>query len=111
MAYSTKNSVKRKTSLNIVVYERDENNTRMRISKMIGWNIWESKYKDKENSQLMEQQVQSFNKINSESDYACGGTNCPSPIDFNRSSAWPSPDVSNLTIDIICLEIIVINLL
>lgn len=63
MAYSTKNSVKRKTSLNIVVYERDENNTRMRISKMIGWNIWESKYKDKENSQLMEQQVQSSNKI------------------------------------------------
>lgn len=54
MTYSTKNSVKRKTSLNIVVYERDENNTRMRISKMIGWNIWESKYKDKKNSQLME---------------------------------------------------------
>jgi len=104
MAYSTKNSVKRKTSLNIVVYERDENNTRMRISKMIGWNIWESKYKDKENSQLMEQQVQSFNKINSASDYACGGTKCPSPIDFSRSSAWSSAEMPNLIIAVICLE-------
>lgn len=63
MGYSTKNSVKRKTSLNIVVYERDENNTRMRISKMIGWNIWESKYRDKENSQLMKYQAQSLKKI------------------------------------------------
>lgn len=92
MGYSTKNSVKRKTSLNIVVYERDENNTRMRISKMIGWNIWESKYKDKENSQLMEYQVQSFKKISSDSDYACRETKCPSPIDFSRSSAWLSPE-------------------
>lgn len=35
-----KKSAKRKTNLKMTAYERDEKRTRMRMNKIMGWNIW-----------------------------------------------------------------------
>ena len=37
--YRTKKRVNRKTSLKMVAYDSEENRTRMRIRRMMGWNI------------------------------------------------------------------------
>ena len=44
--HRTKKRVKRKTRLNMVAEEREEKSTKMRMSKMMGWNIWVNKRQD-----------------------------------------------------------------